>query len=68
MPTRQACPPRTNWRIGPLGPGSTRSTSPPRLGDFNDDLRAIGRDALRAHLRPQLAPEDAVTFLDHADD
>ena len=36
----------------------------PCLGDFNDDLRAIGRDALRAHLRPQLAPEDAVIFLD----
>ncbi|MGC8202607.1 DUF7146 domain-containing protein [Aliiroseovarius sp. PTFE2010] len=40
----------------------------PCLGDFNDDLRAIGRDAFRAHLRPQLAPEDAVTFLDHAID
>ncbi|MBC55312.1 MAG: DNA primase [Confluentimicrobium sp.] len=40
----------------------------PCLGDFNDDLRANGRDALRAHLRPQLAPEDAVTFLDHAID
>ncbi|HEY9037654.1 MAG TPA: toprim domain-containing protein [Roseovarius sp.] len=40
----------------------------PRLGDFNDDLRANGRDELRAHLRPQLAPEDAVTFLDHAID
>lgn len=38
----------------------------PCLGDFNDDLRANGRDALRAHLRPQLAPEDAVAFLDHA--
>ena len=30
----------------------------PRLGDFNDDLRAYGLDDLRAHLRPQLAPED----------
>lgn len=40
----------------------------PSLGDFNDDLRAIGRDELRAHLRPQLASEDAVTFLDHAID
>lgn len=36
----------------------------PRLGDFNDDLWANGRDELRAHLRPQLAPEDAATFLD----
>lgn len=38
----------------------------PRLGDFNDDLRAHGRDELRAHLRPQLAPDDVVTPLDHA--
>ncbi|TCP34375.1 DUF7146 domain-containing protein [Rhodovulum marinum] len=38
----------------------------PGLGDFNDDLRAHGRDELRAHLRPQLAPEDAAVFLDHA--
>lgn len=36
----------------------------PRLGDFNDDLRANGRDDLRAHLRPQLAPEDVGSFLD----
>lgn len=40
----------------------------PRLGDFNDDLRAYGRDELRAHLRPQLAPDDVVTFLDDAPD
>ncbi len=31
----------------------------PRLGDFNDDLIAFGLADLRAHLRPQLAPEDA---------
>ncbi len=31
----------------------------PRLGDFNDDLIAFGIADLRAHLRPQLAPEDA---------
>lgn len=37
----------------------------PRLGDFNDDLRANGRGELRAHLRPQLAPADAAAFLDH---
>jgi hypothetical protein len=30
----------------------------PRLGDFNDDLRAFGLDELQAHLRPQLAPVD----------
>ncbi|MEL7304022.1 MAG: toprim domain-containing protein, partial [Pseudomonadota bacterium] len=47
-----------------IGTGIDAIHLSPRLGDFNDDLRAIGRDALRAHLRPQLAPEDAVTFLD----
>ncbi|UWQ95499.1 toprim domain-containing protein [Gymnodinialimonas sp. 57CJ19] len=31
----------------------------PRLGDFNDDLRAFGLNELRVHLRPQLAPGDA---------
>ncbi|HMQ92615.1 DUF7146 domain-containing protein [Amaricoccus sp.] len=35
----------------------------PRLGDFNDDLVAFGLLDLRAHLRPQLAPEDAATLL-----
>jgi len=30
----------------------------PTRGDFNDDLRAFGADAMRATLRPQLAPED----------
>ena len=51
-----------------MGAGIDAIHLSPRLGDFNDDLRANGRDALRAHLRPQLAPEDAVTFLDHAID
>ncbi len=35
----------------------------PRLGDVNDDLIAFGLLDLRAHLRPQLAPEDAATLL-----
>jgi hypothetical protein len=30
----------------------------PRLGDFNDDLRANGKDALRQHLEGQIGPED----------
>lgn len=34
----------------------------PTLGDFNEDLRAFGVDALRAQLRCQLAPEDVVRF------
>lgn len=33
-----------------------------RLGDFNDDLR-IGRDAMGADVRVQLAPEDAERFI-----
>lgn len=35
----------------------------PRMGDFNEDLRALGIDALRAHLRPQLAPADVERLL-----
>ena len=30
----------------------------PRLGDFNDDLRAGGPEALRQHLAKQIGPED----------
>jgi hypothetical protein len=35
----------------------------PRLGDFNDDLRRLGEDALRASIRTQLAPQDVERFL-----
>jgi len=34
----------------------------PGLGDFNDDLRQIGSDALAAALRVQLVPEDVDRF------
>ena len=34
-----------------------------QLGDFNDDLRQLGVEALRAHLRVQLAPEDVERFM-----
>jgi hypothetical protein len=30
----------------------------PQRGDFNDDLQARSVNALRAALRPQLAPQD----------
>jgi len=30
----------------------------PRLGDFNDDLWANGKEALRQHLAGQIGPED----------
>jgi hypothetical protein len=35
----------------------------PRLGDLNEDLQAFGPDAVRAAVRTQLAPEDAVRFI-----
>ena len=34
----------------------------PRLGDFNEDLRTLGLDALRAALRTQLSPQDGCFF------
>ena len=34
----------------------------PTLGDFNDDLRQLGPDALAAALRVQLVPEDVARF------
>lgn len=41
-------------------------TLSPRLGDFNEDLRALGVDALRAALRTQIAPQDVARFMDLA--
>ncbi|AGK57199.1 hypothetical protein HYPDE_27598 [Hyphomicrobium denitrificans 1NES1] len=35
----------------------------PRRGDFNEDLRAFGLDALRAALRIQFVPEDVARFM-----
>jgi hypothetical protein len=35
----------------------------PMLGDFNEDLRSCGRDALMAHIRVQLAPQDVARFM-----
>ena len=35
----------------------------PTLGDFNEDLRRLGIDCLRATLRVQLAPEDVPRFM-----
>jgi len=36
----------------------------PRLGDFNEDLRLLGLDALRVDLRRQIAPQDVVRFME----
>src|SRR5574337_117272 len=35
----------------------------PRRGDFNEDLRGFGLDAIRAALRVQLVPQDVVGFM-----
>ena len=35
----------------------------PTHGDFNDDLRRLGSDRLRAALLAQLAPEDVARFM-----
>ncbi len=43
-------------------------TLSPRCGDFNEDLRRPGIDALRAALRVQIAPEDVGRFLHPAVD
>lgn len=39
-------------------------TLSPTLDDFNEDLRNLGVDALRAALRVQLAPQDVARFMD----
>ncbi|MGV0821026.1 DUF7146 domain-containing protein [Martelella sp. AMO21009] len=36
----------------------------PMLGDFNEDLRLRGIDALRASIRVQLAPQDIARFME----
>ena len=43
-------------------------TLSPTLGDFNEDLRHLGVDHLRAALRLQLAPEDVPRFLNSTDE
>lgn len=35
----------------------------PRLGDFNEDLRLLGHDALAARLRDQIIPQDIARFM-----
>jgi hypothetical protein len=46
--------------------GIEARTLSPTLGDFNEDLRHLGVDELRASLRMQLAPEDVVRFMERA--
>ena len=35
----------------------------PALGDFNEDLRVLGIDALQAGIRLQIAPQDVARFM-----
>jgi len=35
----------------------------PKMGDFNEDLSALGIDALRAAIRVQIVPEDVARFM-----
>lgn len=35
----------------------------PQLGDLNEDLRALGRDAFRSQMRIQIAPQDVARFM-----
>ena len=39
-------------------------TLSPQLGDFNEDLRTLDADALRAALRIQIAPQDVARFME----
>lgn len=41
-------------------------TLSPMFGDFNEDLRQLGVDALRANVRVQLAPQDVARFMARA--
>jgi len=41
-------------------------TLAPALEDFNEDLRTLGIDALRAAIRVQIAPEDVARFMELA--
>ena len=38
----------------------------PRLGDFNEDLRLLGIDALRSAIRVQIAAQDVARFMELA--
>ena len=38
----------------------------PTLEDFNEDLRTLGINAVRAAVRTQIAPEDVARFMDVA--
>jgi hypothetical protein len=53
----------TNLNDRAKAAGIEAFTLSPTLGDFNEDLRHLGVDELRASVRMQLAPEDVVRFM-----
>ena len=55
-PAGQRAAERLSARASEIGIGC--QVLEPGLGDFNDDLRAHGKDALRQHLAGQIGPED----------
>ena len=61
--------PAGRWAVETLATRAEKSgiealTLDATLGDFNEDLRKLGRDALAAGVRVQLAPEDVARFFD----
>lgn len=54
----------TNLNNRAAAAGIEAFTLSPTLGDFNEDLRHIDVDELRASVRMQLAPEDVVRFME----
>jgi hypothetical protein len=54
-----------HWPFSANAPKRLASKPPlsPRIGGFNEDLRAFGIDELRAALRIQLTPGDIARFM-----
>jgi Toprim domain len=46
------------------GAGIEAITLSPQLDDFNEDLRTLGLEAMRAALRVQIAPQDVARFME----
>ena len=62
-------PAMARWRRSSTGrrsAGIEALVLSPRLGDFNEDLRLLGIDALRAAIRGQIAAQDVARFMELA--
>ena len=58
--------PAGKWTDAATGEHGEAIPLSPAFGDFNEDLRRLGIDALRAGVRVQLAPEDVARFMNLA--